>query len=214
MNDHFNSDVSRPAPAPHAGLRQDLVAVPQESKARIGRAVAAAVPDGASLFLNIGTTTEAVATALVERRNLYVVTNNLNIATILSANTSCQVVVAGGLVRQGDRGIVGEATIKLIRQFRVDIGVIGIRGIDADGALFDGDYREVSVARAIMDNSRKVFLVADQTKFRRGGMVRLGTVDEVHTLFTDRTPPAAICERLTAAGVALAVAAENSSRVA
>jgi DeoR family glycerol-3-phosphate regulon repressor len=189
-------------------------AAQHEDKARIGRAVAAAIPDNASLFMNIGTTTEEVAKALLDHRNLYVVTNNLNIATILSANMSCQVVIAGGLVRSSDRGIVGDATIELIQQFRVDIGVIGIRGIDADGSLFDADYREVSVARAIMTNSRKVFLVADHTKFDRGGLVRLGTVDEVGALFTDRAPPAAIRERLAAAGVALQVASEGEPRAA
>lgn len=189
-------------------------ATQHEDKARIGRAVAAAIPDNASLFMNIGTTTEEVAKALLDHRNLYVVTNNLNIATILSANMSCQVVIAGGLVRSSDRGIVGDATIELIQQFRVDIGVIGIRGIDADGSLFDADYREVSVARAIMTNSRKVFLVADHTKFDRGGLVRLGTVDEVGALFTDRAPPAAIRERLAAAGVALQVASEGEPRAA
>ena len=189
-------------------------AVPHEGKARIARAVAAAIPNGSSLLLNIGTTTEAVARALLEHRGLYVVTNHLNIATIMSANPGCQVVVAGGLVRPSDRGIVGDATIEMIRQFRVDIGVIGIRGIDADGALFDGDYREVRLARAIMTHSRRVFLVADRTKFDRGGMVRLGTVDEVDALFTDRAPPAAICQRLTTAGVALHVAGEGTSRAA
>lgn len=203
---------------PRAPVLHDI-AIPQQvspqlGKLRIARAVAAAIPNGSSLLMNIGSTTEEVAKALHEHRNLYVVTNNLNIAMVISANPSCQVVLAGGLVRATDRGIVGDVTIDLIRQFRVDIGVIGIRGIDADGSLFDGDYREIGLARAIMNHSRRVFLVADRTKFDRGGVVRLGTVDEVDTLFTDRAPPAAIRERLVAAGVTLEVAGEETSRAA
>ena len=86
-------------------------------------------------------------------------------------------VVAGGVVRARDGGIVGEAAIDLIRQFSVDFAVIGISGIDLDGALLDFDYREVRVAQAIIANSRQVFLAADHTKFGRNALVRLGQLE-------------------------------------
>lgn len=108
-----------------------------EGKARIARAVAAEVPDNCSLILNIGTTTEAIARALLHHKGLRVITNNLNVAAILSSNTSSEVIVAGGVVRARDRGIVGEAAVDFIRQFRVDIALIGISGIEADGSLRD-----------------------------------------------------------------------------
>ena len=62
-----------------------------------------------------------------------------------------------------DRGIVGEATIDFIRQFKVDIGLIGISAIEGDGSLRDFDYREVKVARAIIEHSREVWLAADHS---------------------------------------------------
>lgn len=170
-------------------------------KRQIGELVADAVPDRASLFVNIGTTTEAVARALVRRDGLRIITNNLNVAATLSDNPGFEVIVAGGLVRSRDRGIVGEAAIDLIRQFKVDIGIIGISGIDPDGSLLDFDYREVRVAQAIIENSRAVFLVADHTKFGRNALVRLGTLEQVDTLFTDRKPPAEMMERLCEAKV-------------
>ncbi|MBW8726811.1 MAG: DeoR family transcriptional regulator [Inquilinus limosus] len=160
-----------------------------EEKRRIARLVAGQVPDNASLFLNIGTTTEEVARALLGHRGLRVITNNINVANILYSNASCEVIVAGGVIRARDGGIVGEATLDFVRQFKVDVGIIGISGIDQDGTLLDYDYREVRVARAIIDNSRQVFLVADHTKFGRNAMVRLASIGEVHALFTDREPP-------------------------
>lgn len=160
-----------------------------EEKRRIARLAARQVPDNASLFLNIGTTTEEVARALLGHRGLRVITNNINVANILYSNASCEVIVAGGVIRARDGGIVGEATLDFVRQFKVDVGIIGISGIDQDGTLLDYDYREVRVARAIIDNSRQVFLVADHTKFGRNAMVRLASIGEVHALFTDREPP-------------------------
>ena len=184
-----------------------------EEKRRIARLAARHVPDHASLFINIGTTTEEVAKALLNHQGLSVITNNLNVASILAGKPDFRVIVAGGLVRSRDRGLVGEATLDLIRQFKVDIGIIGISGIDLDGALLDFDYREVRVAQAIIENSRRVFLTADHTKFGRNAMVRLGGIQQIHALFTDQAPPPALAQHLRAADVALHVAgAEDSTQ--
>ena len=177
-----------------------------EEKRRIARLVAAHIPHHASLFINIGTTTEEIAKQLMHHVGLRVITNNLNVAAILSGKGDFQVTVAGGVVRARDRGIVGEAAIDLIRQFRVDVGVIGISGIDLDGTLLDFDYQEVRVAQAIIDNSRQVFLAADHSKFGRNAMVRLGGLEDVDALFTDAPPPPELRQRIEASEVALFVA--------
>ena len=173
----------------------------EEAKRRIARALAREVPDGCSLIINIGTTTEAVARELVHHRGLRVITNNLNVAAILADNADNEVIVAGGLVRHRDRGIVGEATVEFIGQFRVDIGLIGISGIEADGTLRDFDFREVKVTQAIIRASRQVWLAADHSKFNRPAMVELGRLDQVDMLFTDRPPPPAFDALLAEAGV-------------
>lgn len=186
----------------------------QEEKRRIARLLADHIPNQASLLVNIGTTTEEVANALMDHAGLRVITNNLNVASIMSGNPDFEVIVAGGTVRARDRGIVGPATVDLIRQFKVDFGIIGISGIDADGALLDFDYQEVRVAQAIIENSTQVFLAADQTKFGRSAMVRLGHIAQINALFTDQAPPPAMREMLAAAGVRTFVAPREDSAAA
>ena len=171
------------------------------AKRRIARVVAAAVPPECSLIINIGTTTEAIARELLHHKGLRVITNNLNVAAILSDNPDCEVIVAGGIVRSRDRGIVGEVTIDFIQQFKVDIALIGISGIESDGSLRDFDYREVKVARAIIEHSRQVWLAADHSKFDRPAMVELARLDEIDMLFTDAPPPPPFPELLAAAAV-------------
>jgi len=179
-----------------------------EGKARIARAVAAQVPNDCSLMLNIGTTTEAVAKALMQHRGLRVITNNLNVATLLSQNPGCEVIVAGGVVRPRDLGIVGEAAVDFIGQFKVDIALIGISGIEADGTLRDFDYREVKVAQTIIRHAREVWLAADASKFNRPAMVEAATLSQIHRLFTDQHPPAPFPALIAEAGVQLHVAAD------
>ena len=166
-----------------------------QAKQRIARTVAAAIPPGSSLFMNIGTTVEAVARELLHHQGLRVVTNNLHVAQTLSANPQCEVVIAGGTVRHEDLGVVGEAALGFIEQFKVDIGLIGISGIDADGTLRDFDMREVLVARAIVAQSRQVWLAADASKFGRPAMIEMASLRAVHTLYTD-LPPEPAYERL------------------
>ena len=173
------------------------------AKRAIARAVAKAVPHGCSLIINIGTTTEAIARELLAHKGLRVVTNNLNVAAILSDNPDCEVIVAGGVVRARDRGIVGEVTVDFIRQFKVDIGLIGISGIEPDGSLRDFDYHEVKVSRAIIEHSREVWLAADHSKFNRPAMVELARLDQIDTLFTELAPPDPFPALLAEAGVNL-----------
>ncbi|MDE2081463.1 MAG: DeoR/GlpR transcriptional regulator [Burkholderiales bacterium] len=177
------------------------------AKQAIARAIARAVPAGCSLILNIGTTTEAVARELLQHKGLRVITNNLNVAAILSDNPDCELIVAGGVVRARDRGIVGEATVDFIRQFRVDIGLIGISGIEADGSLRDFDFREVRVTRAIIENAREVWLAADHSKFNRPAMVEVAQVGQLDRLYTDQPPSPPFAALFNEAGVQCTVAA-------
>lgn len=156
-----------------------------DEKDAIGRAAAKLIPDNASLFINIGTTTEAVSTALLDHEGLMVITNNINVANRMRVYPSIEVVIAGGVVRGSDGGIVGEAAVDFIRQFKVDYAVIGSSAIDHDGALLDFDFREVKVAQAIIANARHVILVADRTKFERTAPVRIGHLSQVDTFITD-----------------------------
>ena len=165
-----------------------------EEKKKIAVNVASIIPDKSSLFINIGTTTEVVANALCDHNKLRIMTNNLNVAAIMSKKEGFEVIVAGGIVRSKDGGITGESAVQFIKQFKMDIGIIGISGIDLDGTLLDFDFREVHVARTIIENSRKVFLVADHSKFGRNAMVKLGNIREIDTLITDKKPPKQLME--------------------
>jgi len=177
-----------------------------DGKARIARAVAQQVPSHCSLILNIGTTTEAIARALLRHQGLRVLTNNLNVAAILSCNPDCEVMVIGGAVRTRDQGIVGEAAVDFIRHFKVDIAVIGISGIESDGSMREFDLREVKVTQAIMRQSREIWLAADASKFNRAAMIEVATLAQIDRLFTDAPPPEPFPSLLADAQVACTLA--------
>ncbi len=172
----------------------------EEAKAAIARACAAAIPDNSSVILNLGTTTEAVARALLGHRALTVITNNMNVANILLANPGCEIIVAGGALRRSDGGLVGDLTTQFFEQFKVDFAVIGASALDGDGDLLDFDLAEVRVSRTIIRQARRVFLVCDHSKLDRSAPARLASLAEIGTLFTDRPLPEALQRRCEAWG--------------
>jgi DeoR family glycerol-3-phosphate regulon repressor len=159
-----------------------------ESKEAIGRRVAALLPDNASVFIDTGTTCEAVARALVGHRGLRVVTYSLRVATTLSDCTDFTVAVPGGFVRQVDGGVFSESTAEFIRAFKFDFVIVSVSGMDDDGDIGDDDYAEVAAVRAAMLQANRVILAIDSSKFGRRALVRLGSLDEVHIVVSDASP--------------------------
>lgn len=158
----------------------------QSEKAHIADLIAQHIPDNASLFMSIGTTIEAVALALVKaHKNLSIITNNIHVASIMSARSDFTVMITSGVVRAIDGGITGVATIDFINQFKVDYAVLGAASIESDGSLLDFDYKEVSVMQAMMSNARVRYLAVDHSKSGRNALVRMADITEFHALFTD-----------------------------
>ena len=174
-----------------------------EAKAAIAGDCAAHIPSDCSVFLNIGTTTEAVAKALLEHRNLMVVTNNINVASILAANSSCEIILAGGVLRRKDGGLVGTLTQQSIERFKVDYAVIGCSALDQDGDLLDFDIQEVGVSQTIIGQARQTFLVADQSKFQRSAPVRINSLSALSAVFTDAPLTSSLAEQCAAWGTAV-----------
>lgn len=177
----------------NVGYEARKVLAPEEKKA-IGKKAAQLIPNSCSLFMNIGTTTEQVAKQLISHQGLMVITNNIKAIEILRSATGIELIIAGGLVRHSDGGIVGVAAVEFINQFKVDYAIIGVSAIDEDGSLFDYDLREVRVAQAIISNSRHVIMVADLMKFSRNAPVRIGHISQIDTLVIDGKPSQEFCD--------------------
>lgn len=178
----------------------------EDAKLRIGKAAAELIPDDSSLFVNIGTTTEAVAECLADRFGLLVVTNNLNVVQTLRKNETISIMIAGGQVRSEDGGIAGEPSVNFINQFKMNNAIIGVSAIDPDGTLLDFDHEEVRVARAIIANARSVTLVADASKFDRSAPMRIGHISAVDHIVTDQMPSDEFVEQCRVSNTELIIA--------
>lgn len=176
------------------------------AKQAIAEAVARSIPNGGSVFIDIGTTMEAVAEALLDHEGLTVVTNHIRVATILSQRRDFVINLAGGTVRHRDQAVTGEAAADFIRRFKVGYGIFSIGCIDNDGELLDYDYRDSQCSLAAMANSRRIIFAADDSKFNSDAMVRLAHLSDIDRLVTNSRPPDDILAKIKAHEVELTVA--------
>lgn len=174
-----------------------------DAKQRIASEVARHVPAGSSLFFGIGTTPEQCARALVDHGGLRVMTNNLNVALVLSRNPDTVITIAGGRLRNLDCDVIAGESHGFFARYSVDIGIFGVASVDADGGLLDFDPDEVRMRGELASNCRQRFLVLDHSKFGRRAMVRGGHITEADVVFTDRPVPEAIARQLSDRGVRL-----------
>jgi DeoR family glycerol-3-phosphate regulon repressor len=175
-------------------------------KQAIGAAAAALVEDGSTLFIDVGTTAEAAARALLPGPACTVVTNSLRAAALLAGQDGLALHVPGGTVRGSDGSLVGAATLAAVGEFRFDLAVIGCSGFDADGAPMDFDLDKIAVKRAAIARAAASIVVADAGKHGRVALARIAPPDRFRHLVTDAPPPPALAQALAQAGIAVLLA--------
>ena len=95
------------------------------------------------------------------------------------------------------RADIREMQFLLFEQFKVDYAVIGASALDRDGDILDFDLAEVRVSDTIIRQARKVYLVCDHSKLERSAPVRLTSLSEIDTFFTDAALPPELARRCT-----------------
>ncbi len=176
------------------------------AKRRIAARVAGMIPNGASLFLDVGSTTAYVAQALRGHRELLVVTNSLPVAQMLVGGAENRVFLAGGELRAHDGGAFGAEALAFVRQFRVDFAILSAAAVDARAGFLLHDLREAEFSREIIRCAARSIVVADATKFGLDAPIRIAEPTAFDTLVTDRAPPSPIARMLEGAGITLVLA--------
>jgi DeoR family glycerol-3-phosphate regulon repressor len=180
-------------------------------KRAIGDAAANLIPDGATLFISIGSTPLSVAQSLRRRKGLTVITNNLSAAMALSDVVSNRIILPGGEVRLPDRDILGNDVLDFFGRFRADFAVFGAAGIADDGGLLEFHTTEVRATQKICENARQSLLVIDSSKFGRHAPALGGNIADIDRVIIDRRPGDRFAPLLTNINDRLIVAEGHST---
>jgi DeoR family transcriptional regulator, aga operon transcriptional repressor len=167
------------------------------AKERIAQAAAELVTRYAIIGINGGTTTTAVARALVARPEfapgeqsdsqpaLTVVTNALNIAAELTVRHQIKIVVTGGVARPQSYELTGPFADEVLKEINIDIAFIGVDALDAVAGASADHEDEARVNRQVVSRARKVVVVADSSKFTKRAFATISPLSEIDVLITD-----------------------------
>jgi len=183
-----------------------------DERSRIGAHAATLIPPGTILMIDAGSTTLHFARHLASQaQRLTAITNCLAVATTLAVNGAIRVVLCPGDYLAQEGGVFGTHTVDFIRRFNADMAVIGASGIGAQGvteALPEG----VGVKQAMLDMAKRRILLVDSGKFDTSHLERVGPLDTLTDLVTERTPRGSLAQAIRGAGVKLHVAGRLKRR--
>ena len=175
-------------------------------KRAIGRAAVRYVDDGDVLVISGGSTTARMIPHIADRRDLTVITNCLNIASLLASHPDITAVIVGGTLRHSEMSMLGVLTEDALRNLRADKLFMGSPAVDQEYGFSADDMTEVQSDRNLMAIAGEITVLADHTKFGRIATLRQAPITGVRRLVTDEGAPPPIVEAIREQGVEVDVA--------
>jgi DeoR/GlpR family transcriptional regulator of sugar metabolism len=157
----------------------------QKQKIRIAQEAVKHVKNNQVVMLDTGTTTLQIARALVGKRSVRVITTSLAIVSELQFASDIEVILLGGVLRDGSPDLHGPLTEQAIEQLTADIAFIGADAIDPKGNVYTGDLRVINIDRKMASHAEKVIVVADSCKFGRKAMCKIFGPGGYHMIISD-----------------------------
>jgi len=175
-------------------------------KREIGKRAAELIDENDTIILDSGSTTYELAKNLKKVNDLTVITNALNVATILADYNNVNVIVPGGMLKKNSFSLVGILAERGFKDYFCDKLFLGVDGFDLDFGISTPDPEEAHLNQIMIEISKEVIVVTDSSKFQRRGLVLIAPVKRINTVVTDKNILPENKERLESMGVRVIVA--------
>lgn len=175
-----------------------------DEKDRIGRAAAALIEPGETVYIDAGTTAAAVARHLALFRPLRIVTNAANLCEVVAPAEEREIHVLGGQLRPENLSLVGPFADEAARRFIYTTAFLGVNAVDLDrGLITTPTQAEAALQRTVIEMAQRVIVVADHTKFTAPAAAVIAPLRSVLTIVTDDAAPCDLDQRLADFGTRL-----------
>ncbi len=155
-------------------------------KKEIGKKAAELIENSNTIILDSGSTTHQLAKNLKTFDDLTVITNALNIATLLADYKNINVIVPGGMLKKNSLSLVGILAEKGFRDFFCDKLFLGVDGFDLDFGISTPSAEEAYLNQIMIEISKEIIVLADSSKFERRGFAFIAPISKINTLVTDK----------------------------
>ncbi len=167
-----------------------------ESKQKIAKMIGDMINDGDYIMLDSSTTALCVIKNILQKKNITLITNSIEILLELCNKPEWNVLSTGGMLKEGGLSLVGYQAEKMISGFHVDMAICSCKGIDEENGVTDSNERDAEIKKAFYKSANKRVLAVDSSKFDRASFVKVCGLSDVDTIVTDTDPGQIWAERL------------------
>lgn len=164
------------------------------------------IEEGDTIVLDSGSTTTEIAKNLDGFKNLTIITNALNIASILSRYEGFTIIMMGGLLRKKSLSLIGIFASENFERFYCDKLFLGVDGFDTNYGLSTPSSDEAHLNQVMIKIAKKVIVVTDSTKFDRRRFAFICKTSDVNVVVTDAGIKVEDINRLEKNGVTVVIA--------
>lgn len=161
-----------------------------EGKNRIAEKSASFIKDNDVIYLDSGTTIVKIIKYLSKVKNLTIITASLPIINSLVNYQNIKVIVLPGILNHKTLSFTGSTLTSFLEPFNIDKAFMSCNGISLEKGITNATYEEYEVKKAIVKKSKKVYLLADRSKFDNQGFMTFASISDINNLITDFTPQA------------------------
>jgi DeoR family transcriptional regulator, aga operon transcriptional repressor len=177
-----------------------------DEKSRIGKKSAQLINEHDTIIIDSGTTTMEVAKNLGHLNDLTVISNAINIISLLMQQKNLNLIIPGGYLRKNSLSLVGPLAEKNLQNLYVDKVFIGVDGFDTKHGIYTPNIEEAYFNELMIKISKEVIVVCDSSKFLRRSLAYICGIDKIHTVVTDNGIPDEDRKRLEDAGITVILA--------
>jgi DeoR/GlpR family transcriptional regulator of sugar metabolism len=158
----------------------------QLAKTAIASRAALEITPGSSIALMGGSTVFAVAKLAVAIPGLTIITNSLPVSDLFSREGQLnQTVLLTGGLRTPTDSFVGEIAIQAFSSLNLDLLFMGTHGMDVHGGFSTPNLQEAETNRAVITKTRRLIMLADNTKWGEIGFSTFANLSDADLLVTD-----------------------------
>ncbi len=156
---------------------------------------------GQVIGLDAGTTTTEIAARLPQTLQVTIVTNNPAAAVVLADHPAASVVLLGGTVDLQWMATTGPATVDSIRNFHLDLAIVGACSFDATAGATTRSPNEVATKQAFIAAAATTVIPIESNKLSTVAPFHVADPTETDLLVTASALDSAVQEKWHSAGI-------------
>lgn len=168
------------------------------SKRYICEKCSSLISNNQSIFMDSSTTLYSLVPFLCDIHYLSIITNGVNIATLLSQKTNFRVILAGGTIADKSNSTLGPLACMIVSSLHCDMAILSCTGFDINGGVTETAIEQSQLKQAMMNNADVKILLCDSSKFGKTFLSKTAEISAYNIIITDKKPDEAYlsyCER-------------------